>query len=331
MQFMGSLDGVRARVLLDTGAGGTFISQVFAKRSNIAVVPSEECSAATTVNDSPVQVIGMAIVHLDLQVLHCTICCLVADLGTDWDLIVGEPWLKQHHVVLSYDKQDAVVTKGSQSITLRCGTFDGVDVDPNDPTAAAVGNVPVLSSVQMHRLLQPWHRKFVVHGSGADPKPGVSLGAVSEPVSADTECVQALLREFADCFPTELPDGLPPDRVSASGASVLPTLQLSSRGARGVLPWMEVSPAEVSEACGQLSRPKRCEPLQKKQRPPARCSANLAWGVPNFVRPARQQQQSTWGRRHQSHQGLASVCHRYRWHGSQISHQQRRVQVYQRH
>ncbi len=188
MRFMGSLSEACARVLLDTGAGGTFLSQAFAKRSNIAVVPSEGYSAATSANGSAVQVFGMAIVHRDLQGLHYTVRCLVADLGNDWDLIIGEPWLKQHHVVLSYDKLDAVVIKGSQIITLRCGTSDGVDVgfDPNDPTAAAVGNVPVLSPVQMHRLLQqPCHRMFVVHVSGVGPKPGVSSGAVSELASTD--------------------------------------------------------------------------------------------------------------------------------------------------
>ncbi len=84
MQFMGSLSGVRARVLLDTGAGGTFISQDFAQRSNVTVVPSEGYSAATSANGSAVQVFSMAIVHLDLQGLHCTIRCLVADLGEDW-------------------------------------------------------------------------------------------------------------------------------------------------------------------------------------------------------------------------------------------------------
>ncbi len=46
----------------------------------------------------------MALVHLNLQGLHCTIRCLVADVGEDWDLIIGEPWLEQHHVVLCNDE-----------------------------------------------------------------------------------------------------------------------------------------------------------------------------------------------------------------------------------
>ena len=39
MQFSGVVSGVRSRVLLDSGAGGTFISQDFVQRSGIAVVP----------------------------------------------------------------------------------------------------------------------------------------------------------------------------------------------------------------------------------------------------------------------------------------------------
>lgn len=113
------------------------------------------------------------------------------------------------------NKLDAVVTKGFQSIRLRCGTSDGVEVgfDPMNPIAAAVGNnVPVLSPVQMHRFLQqPLHR------IGCLCVVQVSLGAVSEPVSTDTpECVQTLLQEFGDCFPAKLRHGLHPTDVWAT-------------------------------------------------------------------------------------------------------------------
>jgi predicted aspartyl protease len=103
MQFDGSVSSVVARVLLDTGAGGIFISHEFARRAGIAILPSTGYSAATCANNgTPVQIFGMAIVHLNLQSLHCKIRCLVADLGADHDVIIGEPWLREHRAGVSY-------------------------------------------------------------------------------------------------------------------------------------------------------------------------------------------------------------------------------------
>ncbi len=99
MQFSGMVSGVRARALLDSGAGGTFLPHKFLRQSGIAVDGSY--TAATSANGTAVQILGMAVCHLTIQDLHCKIRCLVSDLGTDWDLIIGEPWLREHRAELS--------------------------------------------------------------------------------------------------------------------------------------------------------------------------------------------------------------------------------------
>jgi hypothetical protein len=119
MQFAGTVSGVVACVLLDTGAGGTFISHAFARRAGIAVLPATGYSAATSANGTPVQILGMAVVHLKLQSLHCKIRCLVADLDAEHDVIIGEPWLREHRAVLSYDHLDVHVHKGNKTLLLR--------------------------------------------------------------------------------------------------------------------------------------------------------------------------------------------------------------------
>ncbi len=100
---------------------------------------------------------GMVVCHLTIQDLRCKIRCLVSDLGSSWDLIVGQPWLLEHRAELSYNRLDAVVHKGNRRIVLRCGSSDGVTaLDPSDPScvavgsSVAVGSVPVLSAVQMN-------------------------------------------------------------------------------------------------------------------------------------------------------------------------------------
>ena len=129
MQFTAMVPGAPARALLDTGAGGTFISHDFVQSSGIAVLPCgpNSYTSATSANGSAVQIMGMAVCHLTTQDLRCKIRCLVADLGSSWDLIVGQPWwLLEHRAELSYNRLDAVAHKGSGRIVLRCGSSDGV-------------------------------------------------------------------------------------------------------------------------------------------------------------------------------------------------------------
>lgn len=96
MQFAGDVNGSSASVLLDTGAGGIFLSQQFVQQAGINIVPSSSYAAVTSANGLPVQIFGVAILTLKLQSHHSKIRCLIADLGSSWDLIFGEPWLKQH-------------------------------------------------------------------------------------------------------------------------------------------------------------------------------------------------------------------------------------------
>ncbi len=108
-----------------------------------------------------------------------------------------------------------MVYKNARRIVLRCGSSDGTNsFNPADPTAVSVCSFPVLSAVEMHRLLaEPGHRVFAVHvtaDAGNSQSPGASPGAVLAAV-ADTDVRQVLL-DHADRFPEELPAGLPPAR-----------------------------------------------------------------------------------------------------------------------
>ena len=250
IQFTALVSGAPACALLDTGAGGTFISHEFVQRSGIAVLPCgpDSYTSATSANGSAVQIMGMAVCHLTIQDLHCKIRCLVADLGSSWDLIVGQPWLLEHRAELSYNRLDAVVHKGSRRIycvviVLRCGSSDGVAaLDPSDPSSVAVGSVPVLSAVQMNRLLtEPGHRIFSVHVTAAEvsqssgASPGASLGAVPH------DGVRQVLLDFADRFPDDLPPGLPPDR----GVSHTIPLEPGSRPVHRSM--YRLSPSEQAE------------------------------------------------------------------------------------
>ena len=213
---------------------------------NVRALPfcgPDSYTSATSANGSAVQIMGMAVCHLTIQDLRCKIRCLVADLGSSWDLIVGQPWLLEHRAELSYNRLDAAVHKGSRRIVLRCGSSDGVAaLDPSDPSSVAVGSVPVLSAVQMNRLLtEPGHRIFAVHVAAAkvSQSSGASPGAALAAVPHDG--VRQVLLDFADRFPDDLPPGLPPDR----GVSHTIPLEPGSRPVHRSM--YRLSPSEKAE------------------------------------------------------------------------------------
>jgi hypothetical protein len=143
------LSGVVACVLLDTSGSGTFISYKFARGVGIAVLPSNGYSPATSANSTPVQNFGMAVVHLNLQSLHCKIRCLVADLGADHDVIIGEPWLREHHAGMI-----TLTCMFTRKLLLRCGTIDGAHkgFNPLEPDQSSVNSILVLICIQMEAV-----------------------------------------------------------------------------------------------------------------------------------------------------------------------------------
>ena len=63
---------------------------------------SELCPSRDAANGSNVKVTGVVHGRLQLQEHASKLRCRVADLGSDFELILDEPWLVQHAAVLSY-------------------------------------------------------------------------------------------------------------------------------------------------------------------------------------------------------------------------------------
>ena len=219
MQFSARISGMQGRALLDTGAAETYLSQDFALKHNIKFVPAPGYTAATSANGSAVTHFGVAAVNVQLQSLQCKVRCWVAELGPNWDLIIGEPWLSEHKAVLSYDKLDVVVQKSGHLITLKCGTAGGLDpglaADTN--VDAIAGNVPILSALQMNKTMnKPGHQYFLLSVSAPEGSDAEEARSGAEA----PELLKPVLDEFSDVFKDTF--GLPPERNVVHPVELLP-------------------------------------------------------------------------------------------------------------
>ena len=247
MQFDCELSHIPAQALFDTAAQGIFLSKSWMDRCGLASrVQSGARATATVANGEQVPILGTCTLFLKNQGFQGLVTCQVAHLGKGWDLILGEPWLLQHKVVLSYDRREAILQKGLRKIVVSAGSLDGavsVEPDADDATGAAhegqsnVRLTPMLSALQMRNLAsKPGQRLFAVRVSAVDTGPSAAAeGTVPQ-------SVKTVLSEYADVFSDSLPEGLPPDKgirhtievESGSHPPFRPMYRLSQRELREV-------------------------------------------------------------------------------------------------
>ena len=220
MCFNGTVSNASAQILLDTGAQGAFCSTHFAQRAGILQKLQPGPPTVAHGVSGPVKIIGEVRIRLSIQGFSAVTTLSVADLGNQWDVILGDPWLRQHKVSLNYgDPPDAVVRKGHRKIILRHGSSDGIDADVSAASQFMSGSgppVPVLSAVQMCRLVGRDAQKIccisvstVAHDESR-PEPADSD---ADPLPTDVhDAVNAELSQFSEVLVDSLPPGLPPDR-----------------------------------------------------------------------------------------------------------------------
>ena len=110
MLFQGLAGGRPARLLLDTGAAGTFISKSFVQEAGVelqVVTPVQ----VTLADDSQVQVEHA--VELPMQFGHYKqkrLYCRVIPMSSAYEVILGQDWLQKHRAVLRYAEQGACVS-----------------------------------------------------------------------------------------------------------------------------------------------------------------------------------------------------------------------------
>ena len=202
----GLFAGARVQAIFDTAAQGNFVSAEYARRIGLTVFAKNN-TVAKAANGTSVAVVGTATGKLQLQGHTSRVQCCVADLGADFQLILGEPWLQQHEVSLHYESRTAVVgPAASRRITLRCAApagyaavaehTNGAEGPAGAPAIPQRGaNAKVISPAKLQRMIRKEQIDHVlaVHLSKKE--------GAEEPVSGDeVPSIQrellALVREY---------------------------------------------------------------------------------------------------------------------------------------
>jgi len=207
----GTVSHVPANISFDSGASECYVSQAFVERAGLAVKPSSE--RVTLADGSEATALGVSLVHLRLQAFHARMKCFVMKLAPPFDVIIGEPWLREHRAVLDYGAQAVTLRKGTKKIAVSCGPKAVMPSAPY-PTNSS-DEPPLLRVAQVRRMLRKRERMFVCQVTAADnPEP------VADTTSDCLPDIEALITEYGDVLlqGDDLPPGLPPERPDAPQA-----------------------------------------------------------------------------------------------------------------
>ena len=156
--------------------------------------------------------VGTCKVRLELQQFTANVTFSVVELAMQYDVILGEDWLSHHNATMSWEQQCCVDSKGGRKFTI-VQSPRGSGALHDD-----VANPKPFLAMQARRAIGRGCRCFVAVCTDAQVSANcVAASMSSVPVSSDVHLMpeselSALLEEYADTFPDELPAVLLPER-----------------------------------------------------------------------------------------------------------------------
>ena len=213
LRFQGKIEGHKAVILLDSGSTQDLISADFVRRHRIPTT-TLETQFTVTMADERTSTAGQSCtvpVTLALPNLQESRVFTVFSLAK-YDVILGKPWLSATNPSIDYRKNEVRI--GNE-----CPWLARIDSD-----SSATGPLDVqlnfISGKQARRALRQGDHGFLAWVSAAEEKPtldsDLDLHQIIDLKSGfsleEQEELLALLHEYSDVLPSELPSRLPPKR-----------------------------------------------------------------------------------------------------------------------
>jgi len=178
-------------VLLDSGAECTYVSVDWVKKHSIKPV-SVSSTSVTAVDGSPLETHGVLKPSiLRLGTFQSGICAQIIPIAT-YDLILGRTWMKQVQPSFVWSTGYTMIKSKGREYSI--------------PPASAIPftlSLPVITGNQYGKVRSEEDEVYMVKLT--DPAPSSTSGPDPR--------ITALLAEFSDVFPTQLPNHLPPPRA----------------------------------------------------------------------------------------------------------------------
>ncbi|CAI7870949.1 unnamed protein product [Closterium sp. NIES-53] len=199
--LLGKFRGVPVKILVDSGASHSFVS--------LSLVTHLHLEADSAVNFKDTRMVDGTPLHIGPII--CKLCVVLGPITVrrdfdsamldDYDFIFGRDWLRA--VSTQFDW-----AQGSCSVKV-----DGEFWELPQWSDGATSSTSIINVVRVRQLVKRAAQIFAIFLEEVEGEEGKGgSAAVGEKAALPGE-VSALLAEFADVFPDELPPGLPPSRA----------------------------------------------------------------------------------------------------------------------
>lgn len=191
----GTVNGHVVKVLFDDGSPIYFVSKRLSTSLNIN---SQETDFAANMPDGRSHILAETTESLNVVIgayqerLRFAICNLSA-----YDLILGKKWRDDKDATINSKNNETSFIFNNKNITI---------------DASLMGQDDFISRQRLARHLIQKAPVFAIYLQSNDPLCAVNVTAITMGEGEAGGELRSILTEYADVFPDELPDGLPPQR-----------------------------------------------------------------------------------------------------------------------
>ena len=143
MVFRGQIAGYPGRIAIDSQASHSFISHQRVRQMGLHTVPGAQVEV-TLGTGSHARVYGSCSVKFRVGPLVDSTVCYVIDMAPEFDLILGDKYLRARDAILSYKVPQCVIHKGLRKYSLKPAPLE---VEPAEQP-------PLLTALQLKRALR---------------------------------------------------------------------------------------------------------------------------------------------------------------------------------
>ena len=204
-KLRGYFAGHAATLLLDSGASSEFIDPEFARRCGLTLTPSGR--SVKLADGSIVAAQGQVSTACDLDAktgpaLPFTATYTATPLE-GYDAILGVSWLAAHDPVIGWASRTLALAAPGGGPRRIITPLAVVDEEPTTKRLATIGMTALKKAHRRGEIDEVYAIFIRPEGQGT---------AKADNTPREDAAAEALLAEFADVFPDQLPDGVPPTR-----------------------------------------------------------------------------------------------------------------------